>query len=635
MIKVAMIGAGSVEFSKRLTGDILAYPEFKDATLTYMDIDQERLNVGAALCRKMAKSLGSNATIEATLDLRQALQGADFVITMLLVGGFDSVLADFEIPRKFGLRQTIADTAGPAAVMKALRLYPVLSGIAKTMEEVCPNAVLLNYSNPMSMNMQSIFRTSGIRAVGLCHSIQGTYTELMGYLQEDAQQCTFVAGGINHMSFFLRLEKQGQDLYPALFKAMDNPLIERQNTVRFELMRRLGYFPTESTTHHSEYSAFFLPHGEERIKRFGLMLDSYLEAYPRMLDEWENMKAQSKSDATMEVCKSHEYGSEIIHSMVTGQPRVVYGNMPNAGAIDNLPRNAIVEAPTLVDRSGLRFGAIGELPPQCVGYVQPHVISHELFIRAAIEGRRDHIYQAAMFDPNTAASVTTDRIVAMCDELIDAHSQYMPKLDKKTLVPGSSPRQGRTEYKQLRSAWETQQRAVESKHLTSWKVLGPFAASELSAVSLDQRTAFEDAFSSARDGAIDLAGTCADQGETRSWRAATTDKHGFVDLKQLYGKCDGYLAYAYTEIASSGGEAFLRLGSYDGVRLWINGVLVHSNDLKRDFCPGGDLLTVPLKAGTNRVLMKITTWTWRWGFQLGVQQGQPSGLKVKATAANR
>ena len=217
-----MIGAGSIVFSKNLTGDILSYPEFKNATLSYMDIDADRLEVGANLCRKVAKTLGANPKIEATPDRREALRGADFVINMVQIGGFDSTLVDFEIPRKYGLNFTIADTTGPGGLFRALRTFPMLRGLCREMEELCPRAVLLNYSNPMSMNMQTITRTSGVRAVGLCHSVQGTLDQIMGYIGEDPASVSFICAGINHLAFYLRLEDaQGNDLYPRLFEAMN------------------------------------------------------------------------------------------------------------------------------------------------------------------------------------------------------------------------------------------------------------------------------------------------------------------------------------------------------------------------------------------------------------------------------
>src|SRR5688572_11720233 len=227
-----MIGAGSVVFSKNLTGDILSFPEFRNTTFSYMDVDPQRLEVGAGLCRKVAKALGANPTIHATTDRREALAGADFVINMVQIGGFDSTLVDFEIPRKYGLNFTIADTTGPGGLFRALRTFPVLRGLCRDMEEVCPRAILLNYSNPMSMNMQTVSRTHPhVRAVGLCHSVQGTICELAGYLGERPEDLSFVCAGINHMAFYLRLEKDGADLYPRLFDAMRRADVYDSNRV--------------------------------------------------------------------------------------------------------------------------------------------------------------------------------------------------------------------------------------------------------------------------------------------------------------------------------------------------------------------------------------------------------------------
>jgi alpha-galactosidase len=249
-----MIGAGSVIFSKNLTGDILSYPEFHNATLAYMDIDAERLEVGANLCRKVAKAVGASPTIVATQDRREAVRGADFVINMVQIGGFDSTLVDFEIPRKYGLNFTIADTTGPGGLFRALRTYPMLKGLCQDMRELCPGAWLLNYSNPMSMNMQTIGRAGALpRAVGLCHSVQGTFNQLMGYLGEKCEEVAFTCAGINHMAFYLKLEKAGEDLYSRLFEKMKNdPEVYNSNKVRFELMKRLGYFVTESSEHNAE-----------------------------------------------------------------------------------------------------------------------------------------------------------------------------------------------------------------------------------------------------------------------------------------------------------------------------------------------------------------------------------------------
>ncbi len=413
------------------------------------------------LCRKIGAASGANPRIEATTDLKRALDGADFVINMVQIGGFNSTLVDFEIPRKYGLNFTIADTTGPGGLFRALRTYPMLKGLCRAMETACPHATLLNYSNPMSMNMQTITRTSDIKAVGLCHSVQGTFEQLMRYIGEDPGQIAFQCAGINHMAFYLRIEKQGVDLYPRLFEAMENPEIYNTNRVRFELMRRLGYFVTESSEHNAEYSPYFIPHGRDSVAKFGVPIDEYLRRCDTIIAEFERMKTFAANDEPSKAPhKSHEYGSTIIHSFVTGKPSVVYGNMPNRGAISSLPDDAIAEAPTLVDRGGLHFTTVGALPPQLQAYMNPHVTQHELFIRAAMEGRRDYVYQAAMFDPLTAATLPVDKIVEMCDELIAAHGfekhgGCLPDLDaKKTRVPSSGKQFGKVEPSDLRNSWE-------------------------------------------------------------------------------------------------------------------------------------------------------------------------------------
>src|SRR5688500_10247698 len=307
-----MIGAGSVVFSKNLTGDILSFPEFRNATFSYMDVDPQRLEVGAGLCRKVAKALGASPTIHATTDRREALAGADFVINMVQIGGFDSTLVDFEIPRKYGLNFTIADTTGPGGLFRALRTFPMLSGLCRDMEELCPRAVLLNYSNPMSMNMQTISRTSNVCGVGLCHSVQGTLNQIMHYIGVNPNDVAFTCAGINHMAFYLRLEKDGQDLYPRLFDAMKNPEWYNSNKVRFELMKRLGYFVTESSEHNAEYNPYFIPRGRQIIERFDVPIDEYLRRCDLIVDEFERMKCVCASDEAMEVHRSHEYGSTII-----------------------------------------------------------------------------------------------------------------------------------------------------------------------------------------------------------------------------------------------------------------------------------------------------------------------------------
>lgn len=621
MIKVAFIGAGSVVFSKNLTGDILSFPEFKNATLSYMDIDTERLEVGAALCRKMARACGANPTILATTDRRKALEGADFVINMVQIGGFDSTLVDFEIPRKYGLNFTIADTTGPGGFFRALRTFPLLKGLTADMMAVCPRAVLLNYSNPMSMNMQTIYRTSNIRAVGLCHSVQGTLNQIMGYIGVNPDDVDFVCAGINHMAFYTRLMKGAEDLYPRLFAAMADPKVFESNKVRFELMKRLGHFVTESSEHNAEYSAHFIPRGKAYYSKFDVPIDEYLRRCDGIVDEFDRMKKLAADDTPMQVHKSHEYGSTIIHSMSTGKPSVVYGNMPNRGAISNLPDDAIAEVPTLVDRAGLQFTTVGALPPQLVGYMFPHITQHELFIRAALEGRRDHIYQAAMSDPLTAATLTLDQIVDLCDELIAGHGfegkgGYLPALDtRKTLVPSSGKTFNPPTPKQLRASWDAAQVQSEDEFIKTFHILGPFSAGTREKTSVDFAPACESALLKSPKNIPDL--TAAHDG--KKWITASAGKRGHISLDDALGRHEFAAAYAYAEIeAIHPRETVLGVGSDDGVVIWLNGKLVHSHDAHRGYSPNNDQVPIYLAAGTNRLLIKIINYTAGWGFGVSV-----------------
>lgn len=625
MIKVAMIGAGSVVFSRNLTGDILSYPEFKDAAFAYMDIDRDRLEVGAALCRKVAKTLGANPTIQATLDRRQALKGADFVINMVQIGGGDSTLVDFEIPRKYGLNFTIADTTGPGGLFRALRTYPMLKGLCADMMDLCPRAVLLNYSNPMSMNMQTVSRTSDIRGVGLCHSVQGTLNQIMRYIGEKPEDVAFVCAGINHMAFYLTLQKNGQDLYPRLFKAMQNPTVYNSNKVRFELMKRLGYFVTESSEHNAEYNPWFIPRGRDFITRYNVPIDEYLRRCDGIVEEFEQMKQLARNDQPMEFRRSHEYGSLIIHSIVTGTPRVVYGNMPNRGAISNLPADAIAEVPTLVNRAGCQFTTVGALPPQLVGYIQPHVTQHELFIRAAMEGRRDHVYQAAMFDPLTSATLSLDQNVQMCDELIAAHGfegkgGTLPPLDaRRTLVPSSGMEFGTVNPRGLRRSWDKAQSRATADYLQECHVIGPWRSPQPGKVRLDQRTRVDEDFARRRDGSVDLKAAYQVDGQTLRWFRAKAAKRGYFDFAALVGKVEWAVGYAYFQVESpSARDTLVRLGSDDGIRIWVNGRLVYEHEVGRGYTPDCESVPVRLRKGVNHFLVKLDNYKGGWGFGICV-----------------
>lgn len=426
MAKITLVGAGSVVFAKNLICDILQFPDLSDSTICLMDIDPVRLATIEKLARRIVAQLGVKARIEATLDLRAACRGAKFVLTTIQVGGYKpSTVVDFEIPAKYGLQQTIADTLGVGGIFRALRSIPELAKVARTVQEVgAPDPVLLNYTNPMAMNMWGVDRLTGIASVGLCHSVQGTSRQIAGYCGLDAKDVSYLVAGINHMAFFLKFEYKGKDAYPLLFQALDNPNAFACDRVRFEMMRRLGYFVTESSEHQSEYVPYFIHHGAEVINKFGIPINEYIRRCESQIASWGEMEHDLLDEnKPVEIHRSVEYGSTIIDSIVTGTPRVIYGNVPNTGLIENLPQGCSVEVPCLVDMQGIQPTHIGNLPPQLASIIRTNVNVQELTVEAAVTKRRDYIYQAVMADPHAAATLPLDKIWAMCDELIEAHQK--------------------------------------------------------------------------------------------------------------------------------------------------------------------------------------------------------------------
>jgi alpha-galactosidase len=426
MTRIAFVGAGSVEFTKNLLGDLLTFPELAGATIALHDIDQERLDSAEAMARWTASALGAPATIEAHLDRRAALEGCDHVINMIQVGGHEATLIDFEVPKRFGLRQTIGDTLGIGGIFRALRTIPVMQGIARDMFELCPDAWLLNYTNPMAMLCWSVYAGTPIhRVVGLCHSVQWTtrgLAELVGVPYEEVE---YLGAGVNHQAWILRFRHRGRDLYPLLDEAIErDPELRRR--VRVEMYRRLGYFPTESSEHSAEYLPWFL-RSDEMIERFRVPVDEYVRRSEENLEEYEAMRRTLAEGGSFEIERSLEYASLIIHSMATGEARVIYGNVPNNGLIANLPQGACVEVPCLVDGNGVQPTAVGNLPPQLAALNRTFLNVCELTVRAGLEGSREHVLHAALLDPNASSTLPPDRIAEMVDALIQAHGDALPE----------------------------------------------------------------------------------------------------------------------------------------------------------------------------------------------------------------
>lgn len=426
MIKIAVIGAGSVVFAKTLISDLLQFPALSDCTISLMDIDGRRLATIEQLARRMIAQLGVSARIEATLDLREACRGARFAITTVQVGGYrPSTVVDFEIPARYGLAQTIGDTLGVGGVFRALRTIPVLTEVARALEQVgAPDALLLNYTNPMAMNMWAIHRLTAFPAVGLCHSIQSSAEQISSYCGWKSEEIDYLVAGINHMAFFLRFEHRGKDAYPFLFRAAQDPAIYSCDRVRFEMMQRLGYFVTESSEHHAEYVPYFIHHGKEIVEKFRVPINEYLRRCESQIESWDRTEADLLDPSRkLDTTRSVEYGPVIINSLVSGHPSVVYGNVPNTRLIENLREGCCVEVPCLVDRLGLQPTHIGNLPPQLSALISTNINVQELTVEAAVTRRREFIYHAVMMDPHTASSLPLDKIWKMCDDLIDAHQR--------------------------------------------------------------------------------------------------------------------------------------------------------------------------------------------------------------------
>ena len=436
MPKIAFIGAGSTVFAKNLLGDILSFPELANSTISLMDIDPDRLRTSEIVAHRVAEYLGAKPKIEATLDRRAALDGADYVISMFQVGGYKpGTVIDFEIPKKYGLRQTIADTLGIGGIMRGLRTIPVFLDITKDMEELCPDATFLQYVNPMAMNTWAINRASKIKTIGLCHSVQGTAEHLAQDIHVPFEEINYLCAGINHMAFYLKFERDGVNLYPQIAKALEKKAYGRRyrnlaDHVRYEIFKRTGYFVTESSEHFSEYVPWFIKRDRpDLLEQFEIPLDEYITRCELQIAGWEQVRSQMESGTLDEVKheRSHEYGSLIIHSLETGIPRVVYGNVQNSGLIDNLPQGCCVEVPVLVDKSGLQPTKIGAMPPHLAAMQQTNVNVQSLVVEAALTGKREHIYHAAMMDPHTAAELSLDQIWSLVDDLIDAHGSMLPK----------------------------------------------------------------------------------------------------------------------------------------------------------------------------------------------------------------
>jgi alpha-galactosidase len=435
MLRIAFVGAGSVEFTRQLLRDILAFPELADVHLSLHDIDPRRLQVAVRLAEDTARRAGAKPVITSSLDRREALDGMDVVVNMVAIGGHAATLTDFDVPERFGLRQTIGDTLGIGGIFRGLRTFGFLDGLAADMTAVCPSAWLLNYTNPMAMNLQYLAaRAPHLKAAGLCHSVYWTVRDLCELLHVPHDEVDVLSAGVNHQAWILRWEHQGRDLYPALDAAIEaDPGLLRR--VRVDMYRRLGRYPTETSEHSSEYVPWYLPHGSE-IERLRIPVREYVGISAANLAEFTKL-ANGQEPGVIAEEDATEYAPQVIHSLATGRRRTIQVTTANTGLIDNLPQGAGVEVPATLDRLGVHPHKVGALPPQLAAVNRSFLNVVELTVAAAVENDPRHIRHAAMCDPATAATLTVDQIWELCDAMAEAHGDLLPAPLRRRLAPGN------------------------------------------------------------------------------------------------------------------------------------------------------------------------------------------------------
>lgn len=438
MPRIAFMGAGSTIFAKSVLGDCILTPEIKDLEIALHDIDPVRLKDSKMMLENLAKNVEREVKIEAYLDRREALKGAKYIVNAIQVGGYDPcTITDFEIPKKYGLRQTIADTLGIGGIFRALRTIPVLEDFAEDIEEICPEALFINYSNPMAMLTGYLQTYTNVKTIGLCHSVQVCIPQLFKALDMETlvPETKWDIAGINHQAWLLKVEDgKGKDLYPEIKKRAATFLRGEASydadwdRVRYEMMLRFGYYITESSEHFSEYTPWFIKEKyPELIERYNIPLDEYPRRCVKQINDWGKMREELVTNQQLTHEKSREFASFIINAMENDIPYRVHGNVMNNGLITNLPRNACVEVPCLVDRAGIHPCYVGELPEQCAAINRTNINVQLLTIKAAKTRKKEDVYMAAMMDPHAAAELSMDDIRSMCDEMFEAHKEWMPE----------------------------------------------------------------------------------------------------------------------------------------------------------------------------------------------------------------
>lgn len=613
MPKITFMGAGSTVFAKSVLGDCMLSPALRDAQIALYDVDRVRLRESKMMLDTLNANVNAGrATITAHLGVasrREALRGASYVVNAIQVGGYEpATVIDFEIPKKYGLRQTIGDTLGIGGIFRALRTIPVVLDFARDMEAVCPDALFLNYTNPMAMVTAGLLRGSGVRAVGLCHSVQvcadGILAQLgMAHLVRRLQ---WKIGGINHQAWLLEITDGGEDLYPEIKRRAAAKLEaarrkggpKHHDMVRHYMMLNFGYYITESSEHCSEYLPYFIKSRfPELIEEFNIPLDEYPRRCVNQIRHWARQRDEIVRNRRLTHVRSHEYGSRIMEAMETDVPFKIGGNVMNADIITNLPAKACVEVPCLVDRSGVQPCHIGDLPEACAALNRTNINPQILAVEAALTGRRDFIYQAAMLDPHTAAELPIDQIRRLCDDLVEAHGKMLPRYT-------DAPAPRRPWSALVREKWRSPAVAAWQASKLVPKTGGPVAPASL------------------RD--------------SLGWRplGASDTYMGFVNVHETYGDGDGIVYLANRFRVARAGTWRIRLGHDGGATVFVDGkqalaVPERVNPAR----PDRSSCAVRLDKGVHEVVVALDTdhgygWGIYFSFEIPVE-----GRKAKGTPA--
>jgi len=593
MPKITFMGAGSTVFVKNVIGDSLLTPALQNSEIALYDIDARRLKESKQMLDILNNNINQGrATIKAYLGVasrKAALKEADYVVNAIQVGGYKpSTVIDFEIPKKFGLRQTIADTLGIGGIFRAMRTIPVMLDFAREMEGVCPDAWLLNYTNPMSMLTGAMLRGTSIRTVGLCHSVQSCASGLLSNLgmAESVSKLRWNIAGINHMAWLLEIADGEVDLYPEIRKRAANLVAEarrkgaRKNwdMVRLDMIRHFGFYITESSEHNAEYTPYWIKAGfPGLIEEFGIPLDEYPRRCIGQIADWKKRSVELTRAPQLNHSRSHEYGSYIMEAMETDVPFRIGGNVLNKGLITNLPSKAVVEVPCLVDRNGVQGCHVGDLPEQCAALNRSNINVHLMAIEAALTGNKDALYQAAYLDPHTAAELPLDKIRQLCDALIKAHGEMLPmftsRLDRQP------------------NHWKPN--VLVSEFVRDWRI---------SPVQPRQ--------------AEGVAGAEFIKPDYKAWQPVKAQERGFINAHDTTGNQDGIVYLAKKIKLAAPGKWEICLGHDGGARLFVDGKSVLCvPETVNPAHPGRSKVTVKLAKGVHEVVVALDLNTGKgWGF---------------------